>query len=242
MPTTIKSIPPFFNAATTTAPPPFPPLLTDQQELLGKRSQPSGLLADEALHSKSGTPTAVVKPDSKLIPVPTGRPFKLARGSSPYPKRATSGKPHSGVIDSSSDRSDSSSEASSDSDEASSTFSEDSAIPKPPGEPGRPGRGGYNLETALDWNHKMFSKLKKLTHRLIDEHLDTTKCASMQNPGPLQLVRDKATAAIPDLENYRDCWPVNDIIMMRLKYTSGRARRQEIEIAAAAKGKKGAKK
>jgi hypothetical protein len=36
----------------------------------------------------------------------------------------------------------------------------------------------------------------------------------------------------PDLENYSNLWPVNDLIMMRLKYTSGRARRKEGEMAA----------
>jgi hypothetical protein len=41
----------------------------------------------------------------------------------------------------------------------------------------------------------------------------------------------------PDLENYSNYWPVNDIVMMRLKYTSSRARRQELEMAAG-KGKK----
>ncbi|KAF8449203.1 hypothetical protein L210DRAFT_933952 [Boletus edulis BED1] len=41
--------------------------------------------------------------------------------------------------------------------------------------------------------------------------------------------------AFPNLENYSNVWPVNDMIMMRLKYTSSRARRCEIK-AAAGKG------
>ena len=39
-------------------------------------------------------------------------------------------------------------------------------------------------------------------------------------------------AAFPDLENYSGAWPVTDIIMMCLKYTSSRAQRREIEMAA----------
>lgn len=42
----------------------------------------------------------------------------------------------------------------------------------------------------------------------------------------------QAMAAFPDLENYSNAWPVTDIIMMRLKYTSSWARLREIEMAA----------
>ena len=155
--TTIETITPFFND-TTTAPPPFPPLLTDQQELLSKRSHPSGLLADEALCSESGA----LVPDSKIFSPPAiARPFKLAHGPPPYSKKVVSRKrTPSGGHASSSELSNCSSESLSDSDEASSTLSEDSKIPKPAGEPGRPGRGGYNLETALNWNHRAFAKFK----------------------------------------------------------------------------------
>ncbi len=34
----------------------------------------------------------------------------------------------------------------------------------------------------------------------------------------------QAYKAFPDLEDYSACWPVHDLIQMRLKYTSGRAR------------------
>ena len=83
---------------------------------------------------------------------------------------------------------------------------------------------------------------------LIDEHLDVSKCASIQNTILLKIVQDKvcgsiahalmdahhvkAIAKFPDLENYARCWPVTDLVMMRLKYTSSRARRQEMEMAA----------
>ncbi|KAF9228566.1 hypothetical protein BS17DRAFT_763344 [Gyrodon lividus] len=98
--------------------------------------------------------------------------------------------------------------------------------------PGHPGRGGYNLETALGWNQKLFTKFKKYDHALIDEHLDVSKCASAQNTALLKIVQNKATNKFPDLENYARCWPVTDFIMMQLKYMSGHARRQELEMAA----------
>ena len=36
----------------------------------------------------------------------------------------------------------------------------------------------------------------------------------------------QAMEKFPDLENYSYCWPVNDMVMMHLKYTSSRARRK----------------
>jgi len=41
----------------------------------------------------------------------------------------------------------------------------------------------------------------------------------------------KAIDEFPDLENYSNLWPVNDMIMTRLKYMSSRARRKEGEMA-----------
>jgi len=89
---------------------------------------------------------------------------------------------------------------------------------------------------------------KKYMQKLIENHLDTTKCASAQSAALLKVVCNKVTAAIslgfandlivyqaldefPDLENYSNSWPASDMIMTRLKYTSGRARRKEGEMA-----------
>ena len=36
----------------------------------------------------------------------------------------------------------------------------------------------------------------------------------------------------PDLENYSNCWPVTDLIMIHLKYTSSHAQRHEVEFVA----------
>lgn len=215
MPTTIKTVSPFFN--DTTAPPPFPPMLTDQLELFGNNHHSSGLLVDEALSPESGKPTPAVKADLERPQKPTvapefriaaAPPLKLIRAFSPYPKKAPKQFRNHTPSESVSEQSLASS---SDDESIFSTLSEDSKIPKPPGEPGRPGRGGYNLETALDWNHKTYAKFKvtsiyrrfftcihylmlflqKFTHRLIDDHLDVTKCSSAQSPTLLKVVRDK---------------------------------------------------
>ncbi|KAH0825670.1 hypothetical protein J3R83DRAFT_11688 [Lanmaoa asiatica] len=97
-------------------------------------------------------------------------------------------------------------------------------IPKPEGEPGRPGRGGYNLKVQLAWDNSMFLKLKKSVHHSIAKHLDATKCRSLQTIAAIQLVKKEALREFPHLDDYASCWPVEDLIRMRLKYTSERAR------------------
>ncbi|KAG1732544.1 hypothetical protein EDD22DRAFT_973818 [Suillus occidentalis] len=195
------------------APPPFPPMLTDQLELFDSAHRSTMLVADEILPSKISAldpPHTQLKdtvvPESKLA----ARPFKI--DSSPYSKKVSFER----------SRSNSRTPGPMPSD-----LSDDSKIPKPPGEPGRPGRGGYTLNEALDWNPRAYAKFKKFMHNLIEEHLDTTKCASSQDHALLKVVRDKAADAFPDLENYEGFWPLNDMIMMRLKYTSGRARQKK---------------
>ncbi|KAG6376545.1 hypothetical protein JVT61DRAFT_2541 [Boletus reticuloceps] len=231
----------------------------DHVELFSGTRHPATLLAEEAL-SPAGldvvTPAKItLLSPSEGLPTPRSRhttlvpEFRLAcsRHATPAPenhppmlRHGTAHAPCSKAVgfrqatSVSSEESltscDSSSDAASDSDTLS-TLPDDSKIPKPQGEPGRPGRGGYTLESALDWNHNAYT----ITYRLIDEHLDTTKCASAQSPALIKVVCDKAMVAFPDLENYSNVWPVNDMIMMRLKYTSSRARRCEIK-AAAGKG------
>ncbi|KAG2084193.1 uncharacterized protein F5147DRAFT_782614 [Suillus discolor] len=200
------------------------------------------LITDEILLPK---PKNTLAPEFKLAV----RPSKNTHPSSPYPKRVSLERSRSrsrtpipsdssGSFDSLSD---------SDSSTLAASLSEDSKIPKPAGEPSRPGRGGYTLREALDWSPKAYTKFKNSMHHLIEEHLDTTKCASIrrsvprydevcldttkcassQSPILLKTVCDKAVDAFPDLENYSEFWPVNDMIMMRLKYTSGRARQKE---------------
>ncbi|KAI6013800.1 hypothetical protein BKA83DRAFT_4499840 [Pisolithus microcarpus] len=258
MPTTIKTIRPFYDSdsdCVTAALPPFSPLITDQLELFGSGHRLGTLLADEALSPVASLDSGTsVKPRSRRsTPAPEFRiaihPPKASRSAqkssrqkspSPYQKKVGFQRASSSTPECEATTSPESSEGGSEDSSTESIASEDK-IPKPPGEPGRPGRGGYTLETALDWNGKTYAKFKKCMHRLIEEHLDTTKCASAQNPTLLKVVCEKATDAFPDLENYSDCWPATDMIMMRLKYTSSRARRQEIEMAAGkgtGKGKK----
>ncbi|KAI9462190.1 hypothetical protein HD554DRAFT_2041183 [Boletus coccyginus] len=104
------------------------------------------------------------------------------------------------------------SDSPSDSKSTSMTLSEGSKILKPPGEPGCPGRGGYNLKGVIDWNHKVFTKFKNLAL--------------------LKVICDRAMGAFPDLDNFSNCWPVTDLIIMHLKYTSSCARWHELEFAA----------
>ncbi|KIK35120.1 hypothetical protein CY34DRAFT_28275, partial [Suillus luteus UH-Slu-Lm8-n1] len=212
------------------APPPFPPMLTDQLELFDSAHRSTMLVADEILPSKISAldpPHTQLKdtvvPESKLA----AQPFKI--DSSLYSKKVLFERSRSNSRTPMPSESLSSLESMSDSCSSTSneSLSDDSKIPKPPGEPGRPGRGGYTLNEALDWNPRAYAKFKKLMQNLIEEHLDTTKCASSQDHALLRVVRDKAVDAFPDLENYEGFWPLNDMIMMRLKYTSGRARQKK---------------
>ncbi|KAG1885139.1 hypothetical protein F4604DRAFT_1918802 [Suillus subluteus] len=233
-----NAVPAFYDQEPG-APPPFPPMLTDQLKVFGSAHRSTMLVADEILPSRISTvvpSTQHIKhPQLKETLVPefklATRPFKNDHSSSPYTKRVLfeCSRSHSQTPTPSDSSLDSASDSGSSSTES---LSEDSKIPKPPGEPGRPGRGGYTLHEALDWNPKAYAKFKKSTHHLIEEHLDTTKCASSQNHALLKIVRDKAVDAFPDLENYTGYWPLNDMIMMRLKYTSGRARQKEATMAA----------
>ncbi|KAG2739431.1 hypothetical protein P692DRAFT_201811526 [Suillus brevipes Sb2] len=225
-------VPPFYDSESG-APPPFPPMLTDQLELFGNIDRrPTTLTADEVLVPRAGI--VPVARASSSTPAPE---FKLAKrtlkhsdpssSACPYPKKSLTRSRSQTPLPSDSARSlDSLSDSGTSTSSAS--LSEDSKIPKPAGEPGRPGRGGYTLYEALDWNPKAYTKFKKHVHSLVEDHLDITKCASAQSPALLKVALDN----FPDLENYSNLWPVNDLIMMRLKYTSGRARRKEGEMAA----------
>ncbi|KAI6033751.1 hypothetical protein PISMIDRAFT_15091 [Pisolithus microcarpus 441] len=99
-------------------------------------------------------------------------------------------------------------------------------IPKPNGEAGRPGRRGYNLEEQLSWGEDSFKSLK-FVNKVIKKHLDTTKCRSQQDRKALNTVCELATATFPDLDSFQNCWPVLDLIQMRLKYLSSRARQKQ---------------
>ncbi|KAG2126382.1 uncharacterized protein EDB93DRAFT_1257531 [Suillus bovinus] len=221
---TPKAVLPFYDPEPG-APLPFPPMLTDQIELFGKDyRRPTTLVADEILVPKVSIVTSTT---TRASSTPTPE-FKLAKrplkhsdhGSPPYLKKVSFMCSHSRTPMPSD--SEGSSDVFSDSDSLTSSInlSEDSKIPKPAGEPGRPGHGWYTLYEALDWNPKAFAKFKKCMHHLIDDHLDTSKCASAQSPMVLQTVCNKALDEFPDLKNYSNLWPVNNMMMTCLKYTS----------------------
>ncbi|KAG1867695.1 hypothetical protein F4604DRAFT_1927479 [Suillus subluteus] len=223
-------VPPFYDSETG-APPPFPPMLTDQLELFGHVDRhPTTLIANEVL-----VPKASIVPAARASSSTPAPEFKLAKrmpkqSSSPYIKKVAFPRSRSQTPLASDSASSLDSLSDSDSSTLSVSLSEDLKIPKPAGEPGRPGRGGYTLYEALDWNPKVYAKFKKNMHNFIEDHLDTTKCASAQSPALLKVVRDKALDGFPDLENYSNLWLVNDMIMTCLKYTLGRARQKEGEM------------
>ncbi|KAG1843966.1 hypothetical protein F4604DRAFT_1937821 [Suillus subluteus] len=211
-------------------------MLTDQLELFcNANHRLTTLIANEILVPKASIiPTAARALSSTPAPE-----FKLVkrivkhsdRSSSPYTKKVTSTHSHSRMASPSDSSGSLDSFSDSDSSTLSMSISEDSKIPKPASEPGHLGRGGYTLCEALDWNPKAYAKFKKSMHSLIEDHLDTTKCASAQSPALLEVVCGKVLNNFPDLDNYNNLWPVSDMIMTCLKYTSGHTRRKEGEMA-----------
>ncbi|KAI6103789.1 hypothetical protein EDD16DRAFT_1524991 [Pisolithus croceorrhizus] len=182
-------------------------MLTDQLKLFGRtsNSKSSGPLADKVL-----TPAHMLS--SKKVHVSEAQAQSQKSALAPeFTAHSASSTP--------SNSSEEERTGSSDDESTSSTQSPEALkIPKPPGEPGCPGRGSYTLETTLDWNQKVYSKFK-VSHT----------CLSAQDPALLKVIHQKAVDKFPDLKDYSNCWPVNDIIMMQLKYMSSCARQQEKE-------------
>ncbi|KAI6109220.1 hypothetical protein EV401DRAFT_1891501 [Pisolithus croceorrhizus] len=104
-------------------------------------------------------------------------------------------------------------------------------ISKPSGEAGRPGHGGYNLEEQLGWGDDWLQKSK-----------DVTKCRSQQHRRALDTVCDLAVAEFPDLSTFENCWPVLDLIQMRLKYLSSRAQQEKRIADGSSEAAKGGKR
>ncbi|KAI6097968.1 hypothetical protein EDD16DRAFT_1718878 [Pisolithus croceorrhizus] len=98
---------------------------------------------------------------------------------------------------------------------------------KPNGEVGRPGQGGYNLEDQLGWGRDGFKNLKRFVKKAVRKHLDPTKCQSLQNRRALETMNKTAIAEFPDLDDFEGCWPVQDLVLLQLKYSSFRARQQQ---------------
>jgi hypothetical protein len=139
-------------------------MLTDQLELFGTthHHHSTMLIVDKILPPRASTVVPPI-PHTQLKVTPefklAARPFRNTdRFSSLYPKRVS--PEHFPSLELT--PSDSSDSISLVSDSGSSTLnlSEDSKIPKPPGEPGRLGHGGYTLYNALDWSPKSYAKFK----------------------------------------------------------------------------------
>jgi hypothetical protein len=140
------TIPPFYEPG---APPPTLPILIAQTEV-GNIDRPDKLLAQEELGTGPARKHAL----------------NFTRRFTPYSKTRLRRQPNHPRSSTSKHRdvtpgpeSDSGSD-SDHSDSASSASSENHLVPKPDGEAGRPGRGGYNLEEALGWEHKKYSRIK----------------------------------------------------------------------------------
>ncbi|KAI6105952.1 hypothetical protein EDD16DRAFT_1524279 [Pisolithus croceorrhizus] len=88
-------------------------------------------------------------------------------------------------------------------------------IPKPNGEVGRPGWGGYNLEDQLGWGKDSFKKLQFIK-KAVKKHLDTTKCRSLQDHKALETVNKMTVAQFPDLDDFEECWLVQDLVQLQL--------------------------
>ncbi|KAI6025368.1 hypothetical protein BKA83DRAFT_4479434 [Pisolithus microcarpus] len=100
-------------------------------------------------------------------------------------------------------------------------------IPKPNGKVGWPGRRSYNLEDQLGWGKDGFGNLKRFIKKTAKKkHLEPTKCWSLQDHQALETVNKTAIAEFPDLDDF-ECWPVQDLVQLQLKYSSFRARRQK---------------
>jgi len=131
----LAEIPPFFEPG---APPPTLPILLAQTEV-GSVISPPKLLAEEEI----GTGPILVRSLVKSRPAP-------------YQRHSTAGPLNSAVVLDTESRG----RDFDDSDQDSESSDDETLIPKPNGEAGRPGRGGYNLEDALGWHAKEYSRFK----------------------------------------------------------------------------------
>ncbi|KAG2100708.1 uncharacterized protein F5147DRAFT_655496 [Suillus discolor] len=205
MPNKTNTVSPFYDQEPD-APPPFPPMLTDQLELFGSAHHSTTLVADKILPSRISTvnpPQHIKHPQLKDTLVPSPYLKKILFSPSHSNSQIPMPSDSSGSLDSASD---------SGSSTLTKSLLEDLKIPKPPGEPGCLGHGGYTLCEVP----KVYAKFK---------------CASSQNHELLKVVCNKAVNAFPHLENYSGFWPLNDMIMMHLKYMSGHARQKEARMA-----------
>ncbi|KAJ8089800.1 hypothetical protein PM082_018376 [Marasmius tenuissimus] len=108
-----------------------------------------------------------------------------------------------------------------------------STIPKPPGEGGRPRGGGYNVECALKWPPGKYGEVYAFVKEQVKEHLDCNVPPSEQPKKLLDKIRDISVEKYRWLVQYKDVWPVYDIIRSCLKYqkSSDIKKRREAALA-----------
>ena len=158
----VKPISPFYDE--NSAPPTFPSLLTDQLELFGNTHHSPSLLSNEILPKSKNVvhfpinnlPSKTGQGRTAQSPYPTTQPHQQLACASSHSRAGSKSPSETSQTSSLSSLSDSASDSGS----TLSMLSERAMILRPPGEPGRPGRGGYNLESAVGWNHTVFSKFK----------------------------------------------------------------------------------
>ncbi|PIL27313.1 hypothetical protein GSI_10460 [Ganoderma sinense ZZ0214-1] len=104
------------------------------------------------------------------------------------------------------------------------TPGDDDLISKPDGEVGRH-RRGYSLPVVLGWPQSQLKRAQALVKSYVQSYLDHSYSSSHQPVDHVTMLTDLIVAKHPGLvEQYRDGWPIRDMIYLRLKYTSSRFR------------------
>ncbi|KZS90607.1 hypothetical protein SISNIDRAFT_488180 [Sistotremastrum niveocremeum HHB9708] len=108
-------------------------------------------------------------------------------------------------------------------------------ILKPPGEPGHPGSGGYNIIAKLveyGWTETMALELKESIQSYADANLNLDLAFTSQPTAVKDALYAKIKKEYPQLELYKDYWPVVNILKMHLKASKQRARSQATKLKA----------
>ncbi|KAK1225025.1 hypothetical protein PQX77_012043 [Marasmius sp. AFHP31] len=91
-------------------------------------------------------------------------------------------------------------------------------IKKPKGECGRPGTGGYNLEKKLNWTEARFEEVKGFVRDHVLKSLDCHLSFTKQPQDKINKIKQKALTKFPFLSQYKNLWPVDDLILGVVKY------------------------
>ncbi|KAI6000181.1 hypothetical protein F5J12DRAFT_784490 [Pisolithus orientalis] len=75
---------------------------------------------------------------------------------------------------------------------------------------------------TLPWSPKTKPPSKQVVHTAVKKYLNTTKSRSYQDFKAVQKVTGIARQWFPQLEDYKHCWPILNMIHLHLKYLSSR--------------------